>query len=286
MSESPIRWGILSTANIVASAFLPGLRSAGGGAPAVVGSRDLERARSYAEKHDIPRAVKGYQAVLDDDSVDAVYIPLPNSLHAEWTVAALEAGKAVLSEKPLTGNVADAQRVLAVAHDSSGLLWEAFAFQFRKQSEQLERIVSQGEIGAVREVQATFHFQIGREDDVRLSSELEGGALLDVGCYCVRLARFVFRSDPSEAIAVAGWSRSGVDENMAGVLTFPGDRRLIMSCGIRRWVDRLARVIGAKGEVTLTNPYHPGPGDTLTVLHSDGTEADLSTANEGASFQG
>src|SRR5215470_15921024 len=127
MSSDPVRWGIISTANIARGQFLPGLRAAGG-VPAAVAGRDLGRAQAWAEQHGVDRAVAGYQALIDDPDIDALYIPLPNSLHAEWTVKALRAGKPVLCEKPLCGTLAETEQVLAVARETGTLLWEAFVF--------------------------------------------------------------------------------------------------------------------------------------------------------------
>lgn len=268
----PIRWGIISTANIARGSFLPALRAAGGGLAAVVGSRDLERGRAWAAEHGVEQAVGSYEAVIADDTIDAVYIPLPNSLHAEWTIAAMEAGKAVFCEKPLAGTLADAERVLAVATERAALLWEAFIFPFRQQSRHLREIIDAGEIGEVREIDSTFHFGLRSRENVRLSAELEGGALLDVGCYPVRFARMVFTADPVGGTATAVWALEGVDEEMAGVLDFPDERRLLFSCGMRRAGDTFTRILGTKGQICLTNPFHPSVRDTMTVRKLDGSE--------------
>src|ERR1700735_3974623 len=140
------RWGIIGTANIARAAFLPGLRQAGGCAAAVAG-RDAGRTGQYARDHGIERAVTGYQNVIDDPGVDALYIPLPNSLHAEWTIAALRAGKPVLCEKPLCGTLADTQQVLAVASETGTLLWEAFVFPFNEHMDRIRSLVDGGAIG-------------------------------------------------------------------------------------------------------------------------------------------
>jgi predicted dehydrogenase len=177
----PVRWGIIGTARIARTAFLPGLREAGGVAAAVAG-RDQQRAELFARENGVERAVAGYQRLIDDPAVDALYIPLPNALHAEWTISALRAGKPVLCEKPLCATLAETERVLAVAGETGTLLWEAFVFPFRDQFSRLTGLLAGGEIGDLREIQSSFHFQLSRGDDIRLSSELGGGALNDVGC--------------------------------------------------------------------------------------------------------
>ncbi len=183
-----VRWGILGTAKIARNLFLPSLREAGG-EPAAVAGRDADRAARWAADNGIGRAVTGYQDLIDGPDVDALYIPLPNALHGEWTIRALEAGKPVLCEKPLTGSVAQTGRVLAAARQTGTPLWEAFAFPFHDQMARLRGILADGAIGDLREIQSGFHFLMSDpETNVRMFAELEGGALLDVGCYPVRLA--------------------------------------------------------------------------------------------------
>lgn len=281
--REPVCWGILGTANIARSAFLPAVRAAGG-VPFMVGGRDLEKTRQYATDNGIANGVEGYERVLADERIDAVYIPLPNSLHAEWTIEALRAEKAVLCEKPLTAMLGETEKVLAVAHERAGLLWEAFVFPFREQTHRLEQIIHSGEIGELVEIQTTWYFPLRQTSNIRLSSALGGGALFDVGCYCIRFARLLFQSDADRALATARWTDDGVDVEMAGVLSFPGDRRLLFSCGMNRRQDTFARVIGTEGEIQLSNPYHPSPGDRMTLRGPDGNEIDRSTPNDGPSF--
>lgn len=282
--REPVRWGILSTANIARGAFLPALQAAGGGVAAAVGSRDLARGRAWAQEHGVERAVEGYDAVIGDDSIDAVYIPLPNSLHAEWAIAAMAAGKAVFCEKPLCGTLAETERVLGVATERAALLWEAFIFPFREQSRHLREIIDAGEIGEVREVQSRFHFRLSNRQNVRLSSELEGGALLDVGCYAVRFARMIFNADAAGGTATAVWAPEGVDEELAGVLDFPGERRLLFSCGMRGALDTFTRILGTEGQIRVTGPFHPRPQDNVTVLKPDGSESVWSEGAEEPNF--
>lgn len=284
-SSTAIRWGILGTAHIAKSAFLPALRTAGGGVPYAVAGRDTERTRQYAHENGIEHARTGYDAILQDDAIDAVYIPLPNTLHAEWTIRAMEAGKAVLCEKPLGATLADVERIVAAASARDALLWEAFVYPWRAQTQELDALLEEGRIGEVRAIEAGFHFKLGPyPDNIRLNPDLGGGALLDVGCYPVSFARYVFRADASGAMARASWAGSGIDVEMDGVLEFPGERRLIFSCGIRRPGGTFSRILGTEGEIRLSNPYHPRSGDSLTVLRADGLEEDRSTNNEGPTF--
>ena len=275
---NPTRWGIIGTANIARSAFLPALRAAGGIAYAVAG-RDRERARRFAEENGVEHAFEGYANLLADDQVQAVYIALPNSLHAEWTIAAVRAGKAVLCEKPLCVSLHETEEVLRQTRLCSGLLWEAFVFPFQPPTARLREIIHSGEIGELREVQANFHFKLTSPDNIRLDPSLGGGGLYDVGCYCVRFGRLLL-GEATDGTALARWTDQGVDLDLQGVLGFSGDRRLLFSCGMARPPDTFARVIGSEGEVRLSNPYHSRQADTLEVRHGGEVRVERSSADE------
>ena len=265
MSSDPVRWGIISTANIARGQFLPGLRAAGG-IPAAVAGRDLGRAQAWAEQHGVNRAVAGYQALIDDPDIDALYIPLPNSLHADQTIKALRAGKPVLCEKPLCGTLAEAEQVLAVAAETGTLLWEAFVFPFHAQFAAVQKLLADGVIGELLEIQSDFHFMVGNPANIRLARDLDGGALNDVGCYPVRIALELFGAGHTDAWATAVWGGQDVDVDTQGSLGFPGGRRLLLTCGMRRAYDTFTRLLGTAGQIQLTNPFHPGRGDSYTVL--------------------
>ena len=265
MSSDPVRWGIISTANIARGQFLPGLRAAGG-IPAAVAGRDLGRAQAWAEQHGVDRAVAGYQALIDDPDIDALYVPLPNSLHAEWTIKALRAGKPVLCEKPLCGTLAEAEQVLAVAGETGTLLWEAFVFPFHAQFAAVQKLLADGAVGELLEIQSDFHFMVRNPANIRLARDLDGGALNDVGCYPVRIALELFGAAHTDAWATAVWGGHDVDVDTQGSLGFPGGRRLLLTCGMRRAYDTFTRLLGTAGQIQLTNPFHPGRGDSYTVL--------------------
>jgi predicted dehydrogenase len=263
-SAKPVRWGVLGTANIARGQFVPALRQAGGAAAAVAG-RDPARTSEYARANEIGRAITGYQDLLDDPEIDAVYIALPNALHADWTIRALEAGKAVLCEKPLCGTLADTERVLTAARTTGTFLWEAFVFPFHPQVEQIRELIAAGAIGELMEIKSNFHFALRTDTNIRLSADLEGGALLDVGCYPVRLAQEIFGPQYTAAWARAVTGGDGVDVDTWGVLSYPGGRRLMLSCGFGRSYDTAATLEGTGGRITVTNPFHPGPADYYTV---------------------
>jgi predicted dehydrogenase len=260
-----VRWGILGTAGIARAQFLPGLREAGGGSAELVASRDLARAEAFAREHGVEAGVAGYQAVTDSPEIDAVYVALPNTLHAEWTERALLAGKTVLCEKPLCVGSAQTARVLDTA--KSGLLWEAFAFCFQAQHRRLLNLLADGAIGEVRELNSSFHFLVTRQDNIRLSASLGGGALADVGVYPIRLAQEVLAPGDPRPDDITGFMTSDgqVDTEAIAVLR-QGPQRLVLSCGFGRSHDTFTLLLGTGGQLHLTNPYHPGPADTLTLL--------------------
>ncbi|MGH2595317.1 MAG: Gfo/Idh/MocA family protein [Actinomycetota bacterium] len=278
-NDEPVRWGILGTAGIAESAFLPALRETGDGVALAVASRDAARAEAWATDQGVTRGVAGYEHVIADPEIEAVYIPLPNGLHAEWTIASLEAGKAVFCEKPLCATPEETERVLDVARASPGPLWEAFVFPFHEQMDRVQRLIADGAIGDVHEIVSRFHFLLDDPDDIRLFAELAGGSIQDVGCYPIRLARLLFDDEPdlSRAIADAVWIGTGVDTELWGALAFPGDRRLVFSCGFLSGYDTLTRVLGTGGEIRTTNPFHPGDDDQLIVLR-DGNVVQIQPA--------
>jgi len=263
------RWGILSTANIARSAFLPALRVAGGVAAAVAG-RDLARAQQWAAENRVDRAVQGYQALIEDPGIDALYIPLPNSMHAEWTIRALQAGKPVLCEKPLCGVLSDTESVLEIARESGVLLWEAFVFPFNELMGRLRSLVADGAIGELREIQSNFHFKLTHPQNIRLSADLQGGALRDVGCYPVRLAQEFF-GEHETASAAHEIGGDGVDIETWGMLGYAGGRTLLLSCGMRRERDTFSRLVGTAGQIHMTNIFHPDGSDHVT-LYQPGAE--------------
>lgn len=281
-----VRWGILGTAGIAESAFLPALRETREGVAVSVGSRDQERGQRWGAEQGVDRAVRGYDAVIADPDVEAVYIPLPNGMHAEWTIAALEAGKTVFCEKPLCGTVEDTERVLAAARAASGHLWEAFVFPFHEQMDRVRDLLANGTIGEVREIQSRFHFILDDPDDIRLFANLAGGSIQDVGCYPIRLARLLFDDEPdlSRTIADAEWTADGADTELWGALVFPGGRRLVFSCGFRSGDDTLTRVLGTEGEIRMTGPFHPDPDDELLILRNDEIDRQPGTTSGQMSF--
>jgi predicted dehydrogenase len=262
-----VRWGILGAASIARAQFMPGLREAGDGRAALVASRDRARGEAFAAREGVDGVSAGYRELLESGEVDAVYIALPNSHHAAWTIAALEAGLAVLCEKPLTASVAETDRVLAAARGRH--LWEAFVFPFQAQHQRIVELIADGAIGAPVEIDSAFHFRLGREQDIRLSAELGGGALADVGCYPIRLGHELLGPADGPVGVDAVWGNE-VEVDAAGFVSH-GDRRLMLTCGLQRAYDTFTRILGDGGRLHVANPFHPGPGDALEI-HRPGAE--------------
>ncbi len=217
---TPVRWGVLGTANIAAHAFLPAMRDAGDVAT-VVGSRDPQRGAAWAADNQVERA-GSYDDVLSAGDVDAIYVAVPNDSHVEWAARAASTGKAVLCEKPLGLDLAEVDGLLAQVGDA--LLWEAFVFPFHPQTELLRRLcAADGPIGGVREISSEFHFRVTRSENIRWDAARGGGALLDVGCYPIRLARLLFGADVAEHAAGDSGARiQWRGRRVRGGARFPG----------------------------------------------------------------
>jgi D-xylose 1-dehydrogenase (NADP+, D-xylono-1,5-lactone-forming) len=218
-----------------------------------IGSRDRARAEAQAAELGIERALGSYEEVLADPDVDAVYIPLPNSLHVEWSIRALEAGKHVLCEKPLSRHPEDVDRAFDAAERAGRVLAEGFMWRHHPQAARLVDVLPR--IGELRMVRAAFSFPLADPDDVRLSGELDGGALMDVGCYCVSGSRLV-AGEPLEVSATQVEGGKGVDVRLAATLRFPGDVLGHFDCALDLATRDELEVVGSEGSLFLDDPWH------------------------------
>ncbi|MFL5821869.1 MAG: Gfo/Idh/MocA family protein [Solirubrobacteraceae bacterium] len=253
-STSPVGWGILSTARINTK-LLAGLRVAAGAAPVAVASREQRRADVFAREHGIPRAHGDYESLLADPDVEAVYISLPNSLHIPWTVRALEAGKHVLCEKPLSRHSAEVEGVFDVAEREDRLLMEAFMYRHHPQATRLQELVAEGALGRLRAVRGAFSFFALDPSDVRFSPELDGGSLMDVGCYCVNAARML-AGEPERVSAQQVTGGGGVDVTLVATLAFGGEVLAHFDCGLVLAERDELEVVGEEGSLFLDDPWH------------------------------
>jgi D-xylose 1-dehydrogenase (NADP+, D-xylono-1,5-lactone-forming) len=251
MDGRSIRWGILSTARIN-RLVLEGARHASGVEIVAVASRDPERARAYAREYRIPRAHGSYEELLSGEGVDAVYISLPNSLHHPWTMRALAAGKHVLCEKPYSRRAADVVEAFDAANASGLVLSEAFMWRHSLQTRKLVELLS--EIGELQTVRATFAFRLDDVTNVRMLPGLDGGALMDVGCYCVSGARLL-AGEPDRVYGEQVVGPSGVDVRFTGVLRFPSGVVAELTSSFT-FAHQSLEAIGTRGTISLADPWH------------------------------
>jgi xylose dehydrogenase (NAD/NADP) len=266
-----LRWGLLSTARINAR-LIPAIRAGARSELTTVASRALGRAQAYAAEWKIPRALGSYEALLDDPGIDVVYIALPNSLHVEWTVRALEAGKHVLCEKPLALSGEDVDRIQAAATRASRVAAEAFMYRHHPLTAAAAAIVNSGRMGTVRGFKGAFTFSLTREGDVRLDPALGGGSLWDIGCYPVSYACFLTGSAPVE---VFGWqppSPTGVDLEFAGMMRFAGGRVAQFDSGFAGPFRAEMEVIGTEAVLRIHRPFRTDEMSQLLLTTGDKTE--------------
>src|SRR2546426_4104100 len=249
-----LRWGIISTARIGIRRVIPALLRSRPGTAVAIASRDLARARETAAKFQISRAHGSYEALLADPDVDAVYIPLPNTLHPEWTIRAARAGKHVLCEKPLAIDARQARTMVDACRAAGVLLQEAFMYRFHPQITELRRLVASGAVGVPWLARSAFTFSVGSDDDIRLNPALGGGGRLDVGCYCVSISRLLL-GEPN-AVTASGVFERGVDVRLAGLLTFAAGSA-VFACRPGVPVPQFCEIVGAQGTITLPRPVPP-----------------------------
>lgn len=251
-----IRWGVLSTSRHAAATWIPACQASQRGEVVAVASRDASRARQYASEHGIPRSFGDYESLLASPDVDAVYIPLPNHLHKEWTIKAAGAGKHVLCEKPLGLDAAQAEEMVAACHAVGVTLAEAFQWRHHPHAERTRELLRDGAIGDLRLIEAGFTFPLGRDGDVRWDPAKGGGALYDVGCYPVALARYVTGGEPLSVTAQATWGQTGVDDLLVATLEFPGGVFAKLHGGFNLPLDRYFRLVGTEGSLLVDYAYN------------------------------
>jgi D-xylose 1-dehydrogenase (NADP+, D-xylono-1,5-lactone-forming) len=249
-----VRWGILSTARIN-RLLLAGARKSDRVHVIAVASRDQPRAEAYAREQGIERAYGSYEALLADQEVEAVYIPLPNSMHVEWSIRALEAGKHVLCEKPFTRHAAEAERAFDAADRAGRLLMEAFMYRHNPQTARLSALVAEGAVGRLRLIRAAFSFTAGDPRNIRLLANLDGGALMDVGCYCLNSSRLL-AGEPQDVHGEQVLGPGGVDVRFAGSMRFKDDVLGQFHCGLDLPVRDELDVVGSEGSLFLDDPFH------------------------------
>ena len=264
-----MKWGFLSTANIN-DKLLPGAEASPDVELAAVASRDLGRAEAYARERGIERAYGSYEDLLADPKLEAVYISLPNAMHVEWSIQALEAGKHVLCEKPLSRHPEDVERAFDAAEKAGRILMEAFMYRHNPQTKRLKELVDGGAIGRLRLVRAAFSFPLDDAANVRLNDELEGGGLMDVGCYCISGSRLL-AGEPESVYGEQVAAPSGVDELFTGTLRFAADVLAEIDCGLVLPDRDELEAIGEEGSIFLDDPWHCRK-PVIELRREEGTE--------------
>ncbi|HET6868784.1 MAG TPA: Gfo/Idh/MocA family oxidoreductase [Solirubrobacteraceae bacterium] len=260
---SAVKWGIISTAHIN-RLFLEGARMANGVEIAAVASRDQAKAEEYARQNDIAKAHGSYEDLLQDPDIEVVYIPLPNSMHVDWSIRALQAGKHVLCEKPLSRRRQEVERAFDAAEQNGRLLMEAFMWRHNPQTARLTDLLGQGAVGRIRMIRAAFGFVAHDPANVRLQTALDGGALMDVGCYCVSAARLI-AGEPERVSAEQSLGGDGVDVAFAAAMRHPNDVISHFDCGLALDSRDLLEIVGDAGSLKLDDPWHcRNPGIQLT----------------------
>ncbi len=264
-----VRWGILSTARIARDKVVPGLVKARNAEVVAIASRREDAAREAAQALRIARAHGSYEALLADADVDAVYVPLPNNLHVDWSIRALEAGKHVLCEKPLGMDGADAERLARAARERpERKVMEAFMYRFHPQWLEAKRLVDEGAIGDLQQVHSHFSYDQRDPANIRNQPEAGGGGLMDIGCYDVSLARYLFGSEPNRVVATVDLDPElGVDRLVSALLDFGGGRTSTFSCATQMWPHQRAEAFGSRGRVALEIPFNAPQDGPCRLWH-------------------
>jgi xylose dehydrogenase (NAD/NADP) len=258
MSEKKLRWGILGCAGIAVRAVIPGIQQSETGVVNAIASRDLEKAKSTAQASGIPNAYGSYEELLTDSNIDAIYIPLPNHLHKEWTIRAAEAGKHVLCEKPCALDAIEAEAMISACREAGVQFAEAFMYRHHPRYDQIKTILRSGEIGEIRGIHSAFTFNnAGDTKNVRYKRSLGGGSMYDVGCYPISAARYLLEEEPQAATVHAFFSpeHDDVDMMASGLIEFTGGVALTFDCGMWAAFRNTLEVLGTLGRIELPSAF-------------------------------
>jgi len=270
-----LRWGVLSTANIGLKALIPALQAYPGAELCALASRDAEKAERYAKLYHIPKTYDSYEALIQDPDIGVVYNPLPNHLHMEWTIKAIEAGKHVLCEKPLALDAPQAQRMLEAAQQHGVLLMEAFMYRYHPQHRRVQALLKSGFISAPRLIRSCFSFPLlalGRPGDIRWQAG--GGSLMDLGCYCVNVSRCFFAAEPLSVLAsaIVHPDYPQVDAQFHAVLNFSGERVALVDCGFLLPNEQAYELVGSDGRIWVEEAFNPGGAVPVTINAQKGNQ--------------
>ncbi|HLF27961.1 MAG TPA: Gfo/Idh/MocA family oxidoreductase [Anaerolineae bacterium] len=271
MPTRKLRWGLLSTARINRALIGP-LRVSARNELVAVASRNAAQAEAYAHEWNIPRAFGSYAAMLADPDIDVIFNPLPNGLHAEWTIKAAQAGKHVLCEKPLAVSVEEVDAMASAAAQAGVIVAEAFMYRHHPQPLKVKELVEQGAVGELRWVRGAFTFNLDHPDDVRLDPALGGGSIWDVGCYPISYAHTMIGMEPIEAFGWQVTGPTGVDETFVGQLRFPGEVYAQFSCSFRAPYRTHIEIVGSEGTISIPRPFRPDADEHVYLTRGDETQ--------------
>ncbi|MEJ2643072.1 MAG: Gfo/Idh/MocA family oxidoreductase [Desulfosarcinaceae bacterium] len=268
-----IRWGVLSTARIGTEKVLPAMQRGQYCEVVGIASRNLQTAQSTAKQLGIPRAYGAYEKLLADPEIEAVYIPLPNSLHVLWAIKALEQGKHVLCEKPIGLSVAEAETLLAAAKKRPTLkVMEAFMYRHHPQWQRARQLVVDGEIGELKTIQTFFSYYNDDPGNIRNRADVGGGALMDIGCYCISLSRFIYGAEPQKVYGLIEHDpQFKVDRLVSGILDFRQGTSTF-TCGTQLAPYQRVNIVGTKGRVEIEIPFNAPPDQPCRMWHQQGSE--------------
>lgn len=266
-----LRWGLLSTARINNALITP-LRASKRNKLVAVASRSQENADAYANEKKISRAHGSYEALLADPEIDVIYNPLPNHLHAEWTVKAVEAGKHVLCEKPLALSVEEVDAIQSAARQHGRVVTEAFMYRHHPQTLKAQEIVKSGSLGTVKLVRGSFSFVLTREGDVRLNPEWGGGSIWDVGCYPISYARSALGAEPLEVFGQQVTGPTGVDETFVGQMRFAADVLMQFASSFVIPFHAFMEIVGSEGTLSIPSPFKPNEKEKIYLTRHGNTE--------------
>ncbi len=266
-----VRWGVLGCARIARLQVVPAILRCSEAELAAVASRDAAKLVEFRSLFGDFKEHDSYDALIDNPTLDAIYIPLPNSLHREWAIRAMRAGKHVLCEKPLALNTAEIEEMIRVARESGVLLMEAFMYRYTERLRKVEEILASGVLGPIRSINATFRFLLDRQNTIKEQPELGGGALYDVGCYPLNLIGLVTQAEP-EAIAVECAKSNGVDVNLSAVLRYADGLIASLHCGFNAFGRNYSEIVGTEGALLVPDTFLDDAGQ-LTLQTTRGSES-------------
>lgn len=267
MAKEKIRWGILSTANIGVGKVIPAMQRGKLCDITAISSRDIQKAKKVANDLGIPRAYGSYEELLNDPEVDAVYNPLPNNYHVPWTIKALEAGKHVLCEKPIGMNAAEAELLITAAKKYPDLkVMEAFMYRFHPQWQKTKSLVKEGKIGNVKTIESFFSYYNVRAENIRNKVELGGGALMDIGCYCISFPRFILEKEPVRVMSTINYDPNmKTDRYTSALLDFSSGISSSFTCSTQLIPYQQTNILGTEGRIEIEIPVNAPPDKSTRI---------------------